>query len=186
MWVWCCISHGIVDMQCECHRIRLDRPYRNIMYWLVRCPLCANVINITLLRTWNRIATANAEVCCQQYKARSERYSASNSNGKRDEKTLDVSMFSLTFIMTNWFSRCLQSVFGQVFIQIWVQHDSVPNSNSIQTAHGTILVSEVTRRVLSRFFSLFVPACARSETKVCLFRVLLCVFFRSTKCPERY
>lgn len=53
---------------------------------------------------------------------------------KREEKKkIRVSMFSLTFIMTNWFSRCLQSVFGQVFIQIWVQHDSVPNSNSNQT-----------------------------------------------------
>lgn len=47
-------------------------------------------------------------------------------------KSWCVSMFSLTFIMTNWLSRCLQSVFGQVFIQIWVQHDSVPNPNSIR------------------------------------------------------
>lgn len=93
-------------------------------------------------------------------------------------------MVSLTFIMTNWFSRCLQSVFGQVFIQIWVQHGSVPNSNSIRktkrTVHGTILAAEWHVDCSHDSFSLheIVHKSARSETNVSS-----CVFFWSTKCP---
>lgn len=86
-------------------------------------------------------------------------------------------MFSLTFVMTNWFSRCLQSVFGQVFIQIWVQHDSVPNSISIQTAHRTILVAEETRRVLSRVFFFFLCTLPRDRKQKFAFFGFFYVYF---------